>query len=309
MFSIAIDPSLGSFRRNSSTSALLNGNMSSTGVNPTMPIRRLALSATLVSSKRRKLLDAAGTGRHLAGYHAIRPLHHGVGRAWHAWIERANGAQDIYTLERILITEIGFDNRRVQDRLLICSRGSPGRLRTGVDCRRRHNLIIGEESVLDLTVVTQEATPRPPEANADRVALRRYFERCRDLGLASLLQVEGAHQILQCYHQIEGDGIGARAIALEGVPGLRNLPLEFHGRQVGRRDVELKAFAGRSDVVAFRQLLRERRNVHASIRAGLEGPPIPCRGRRPGVPLLPVLGSRPRNCRLVPGMVRREWVA
>src|SRR5215471_14837637 len=145
MFSIAIDPSLGSFRRNSSTSAPLNGNMSSTGVNPTMPIRRLALSATLVSSKRRKLLNAAGTGRHLAGYHAVSPLHHGVGRAWHARIERANGAQDIYTLERILITEIGLDNRRVQDRLLICSHGSPWRLRTGVDRRRRHNLIIGEQ--------------------------------------------------------------------------------------------------------------------------------------------------------------------
>src|SRR5262249_17235707 len=143
MFSIAIDPSLGSFRRNSSTSALLNGNMSSTGVNPTMPIRHLALSAALVSSKRRKLLDAAGTGRHLAGYHAVSPLHHGVGRAWHARIERANGAQDIYTLERILITEIGLDNRRVQDRLLVCSRGSPWRLGTPVDLRRRRTPLIG----------------------------------------------------------------------------------------------------------------------------------------------------------------------
>src|SRR5215831_17067495 len=121
MFSIAIDPSLGSFRRNSSTSALLNGNMSSTGVNPTMPIRRLALSTTLVSSKRRRLLDAAGTGRHLAGDHAISALHHGVGRTWHAGIERPNCAQDIDALELILTAETGLHNRRVQDRLLICS--------------------------------------------------------------------------------------------------------------------------------------------------------------------------------------------
>src|SRR5262249_1154396 len=192
MFSIAIDPSLGSFRRNSSTSALLNGNMSSTGVNPTMPIRRLARSATFVSSKRRNLLDAAGTGRHLAGYHAVSPRNHGVGRAWHARIERANGAQDIYTLERILITEIGLDNRRVQDRLLICSHGSPWRLRTGVDRRRRHDLIIGDVPALELPVATKYAPHRPPEANADRMALRMYFERCRNLGLASLLQVEGA---------------------------------------------------------------------------------------------------------------------
>src|SRR5262245_47295135 len=110
MFSIAIDPSGGSFRCNSSTSAALNGNISRTGVKPTMPIRRLALSATLVSSKRRKLLDAAGTGRHLAGYHAVSTLHHDVGRAWHARVERADGAQDVDTLELLLTAEIGFDN-------------------------------------------------------------------------------------------------------------------------------------------------------------------------------------------------------
>src|SRR5262249_20059807 len=116
---IASDPSGGSLRRNSSTRAALNGNMSRTGVKPTMPIRRFALSAMLVSSKRRMLLDAAGTGRHLACDDAIAPFDHDVGRTRHAWIERSDCAQDVDPLEFALLAEIVFHDRRVQDGLLV----------------------------------------------------------------------------------------------------------------------------------------------------------------------------------------------
>ena len=227
--------------------------------------------------------------------------------AGHARIEAANRAQDIDALEAGRILEIGFDEHRVQHRLLVSARFAPGGLRTRVHRRRRADLVVRQQAIFDHAPVGKEPPAGAPEADADETSLGRHFEWRVHPRLAALLQVKRTRPVFNSHHQIERDRVGARTIALEGVPDVRNLPLQRHRRQFAALgDIELQAVPGGFDIVARGQLLRQRRDVDPRVRSGFECVPVPRRRGGPAVALLPVLRARPRDRRLVPWMVRAE---
>ena len=111
--------------------------------------------------------------------------------------------------------------------------------------------------------------------------------------------------------------VGPRAVALDGVAPLRDLPLELHLRQRRRlRQVDLHAVAGGLDVADVHQA-RERRRPEPRERpaAGVErqviaGPLVePARRHDPGVLAVEVALLRPRDRRLVPRVALVDGIA
>ena len=95
------------------------------------------------------------------------------------------------------------------------------------------------------------------------------------LRLPLLHQPVCLEQALECDELREEVVVCAGAVSLEGVPVLRDVPLDFVLRPEAVRNAQLDAAPGRLDELALRMLLRHGREKQSSVRACLHHLAVP----------------------------------
>src|SRR5579862_3120462 len=217
--------------------------------------------------------------------------------ARHAGIEALDGADDIDAGEILRSRPVRLDDRGVEHRLLHGARLAAGRARPRIDARRDRDLIVGELGAFEHRPMRQHPAPRAAEADAETPPRPGQVEGTAHARLALRDQRLGARLAFQDRREIEGYGIGARAVALEGVPDLGNAPFQ---------PIEDEARTRGMHEAALGHLRRERRYIETRIGADLERASVPGERRRPAIGAR--LGGVAAD-RLVPGMVGTERVA
>src|SRR4029453_14055581 len=119
---------------------------------PTPPTITRMLSAVVV--------DTTRAGVDLSGDDARVRVN--VGGAWHTGAEAPDGAQDVDALELLGVVRL-FEERSVEDGLLVRPGLLPAVGGRGVPCRRRDDLVVRDRSPVEDEVVGEVSTAGPPE--------------------------------------------------------------------------------------------------------------------------------------------------
>ena len=153
-----------------------------------------------------------------------------------ARVERADRAHDVDAAE---VVRVGLlEDRHAVARVLVRAGRAVGVGRRAVPRRRRIRVVVGDLAVADDHVVREHAAHRLVEAAADRVV--------RDVEVLERLRPPGADLLERLVEEVEraargvGDEVDPRAVALDRVGPLRDLPLEVdlgRVRRLGQRDL------------------------------------------------------------------------
>src|ERR1700730_16851349 len=164
-----------------------------------------------------------------------------------AGVKAANCAHDVNALE--FIRAVLLEDGCVLHRILIWARCAVDIAHAAIPGRRRIGMVVGDLAVLDDQVVRKHATHSFVEAAADGLLWYREFRPCPGM--------TGIYLCQRLVYTVERDSsgvgleVGARAVTLDSVAPLRNLPLKLHLWLRGALgEPNLHAVSGGLDVAA-----------------------------------------------------------